>query len=166
MAEVPAEMPRQKASLPLPKALTTPVPVMTTRFTLFNLRLCRGCSGRGVASGLPGFQEHSDAVDHLMDVRDLLGLLIIDLDVEFAFEVEEDVEAVEGVDAEGLKAAVGCDGLEGDALGCCDHLKNSILNGWRGQNLRTSYRVDECISIGWMGVPHSNPNLASVGRMN
>ena len=116
MAEVPVEMPRQKASVPLPKALTAPVPVMTTRFTLVNLRLGGRRSGRSTVAGFLGFHEHGDAVDHLVDVGDLLGLLVVDLDVEFAFEVEEDVEAVERVDAEGLKAAVGSNGLERDAL--------------------------------------------------
>lgn len=167
MADVPVEMPRQKASVPLPKALTTPVPVMTTRFTLLNFGLGRGPSGRGaVVSGVLCFEEHGDSVDHLVDIGDLLGLLVIDLDVEFAFEIEEDVEPVEGVDAEGLKAAVGCNGLEWDALGGRDHFKNSILNGWRGQSLQPSYRVDECVSSLWMGVPHSNPNPALIGRMN
>ena len=128
MADVPVEMPRQKASVPLPKALTTPVPVMTTRFTLLNLWLCRGASGRrAVVCGVLCLEEHGDSVDHLVDVGDLLGLLVIDLDVEFAFEIEEDVEAVEGVDAEALEGALGGDGLDGEALIGGDDPQDSLL---------------------------------------
>lgn len=122
MAEVPADTPFQKASVPLPKALTTPVPVTTTRFTL----LCWRSFGLRI-------DELGNAIHHLVDVLDLLGVFVVDLDVELAFEIEEDVEAVERVNTEGLKAAVGCNGLERNTFGGRDDFQNSILDGWGRQ---------------------------------
>jgi len=95
MAELPATSPRQKASVPLPKALTTPVPVTTTRCTLlgwrrFGLRL----------------DQLGDACDHLVDVLYLFGFLVINFDVEFAFKVKEYVEAIERINPQRLEAAV------------------------------------------------------------
>ena len=40
---VPARMARQKASLPMPLGLTTPIPVMTTRFFIATEQLAASC---------------------------------------------------------------------------------------------------------------------------
>ena len=49
------------------------------------------------------FQKFRHAVDHLVDIPDMPRLLIVDLDVELALQVEEDVDAVHRVDTELLE---------------------------------------------------------------
>src|SRR4029079_15687773 len=93
-AEVPASNACQKLTVLLPRALTTPVPVTTTRCMLFNRQ-----------RGALRLDEKSDAVDHLANVLDLLCLFVIDLDLELALEIKKNVEAIERVDIEFLEAA-------------------------------------------------------------
>jgi hypothetical protein len=49
--------------------------------------------GRG--RGHLRLDEMSDAIDHLVNVLDMPGVLIVDLNVELAFKAKEDVESVE-----------------------------------------------------------------------
>lgn len=64
----------------------TPVPVTTTRCTLF-----------GERRGDLRLNEMRDAFDHLVNVLHLFGFLIVDLDVKLAFKVEKDVEAIKRI---------------------------------------------------------------------
>src|SRR4051794_22981048 len=88
MPQVPATSERQKASRVRPIGLMTPIPVMTTRGT----SAFRGGLGLGL-------DQMRDPGDHLRNVLNLLGLFIINFDVELTLEVEEDIQTVEGVDA-------------------------------------------------------------------
>src|ERR1700733_2855029 len=84
MPHLPSTSERQKASRVSPIALMTPIPVMTTRGT----SAFRGGLGFGL-------DQVGDTRDHLGNVLNLLCLFIINLDVEFTLEVEEDVQAVQ-----------------------------------------------------------------------
>ena len=52
-------------------------------------------------------------------------------DVELAFEVEQDVDAVHRIDAQFFEGTVGLDLLEGNSLGGGNHSKNSCLDRLR-----------------------------------
>jgi hypothetical protein len=47
-----------------------------------------------------------DAFNHLVDILDLPGFFVINLDVEFAFEIKENVQAVQRIDPKGFETAV------------------------------------------------------------
>lgn len=51
-----------------------------------------------------------------MNVLDLLGVLVINLDVELAFEIKEDVESIQRVDPKGLETAVRLNAFERNAF--------------------------------------------------
>lgn len=108
----------QKPAVLLPRALTTPVPVTTTRCMLLGSR-------RGGLS----LNDLGDAFNQLSDVLDLFCFLVIDLDVEFALEVKEDVETIKRVDSERLEAAVRVNILDRKAFRGRDDFQNSILDG-------------------------------------
>lgn len=122
MAEVPESKACQKLAVLLPRALTTPVPVMTTRRTLF--------SGRRICLRL---DQMGDTFNHFVNVLDLLGFLVVDLDVELAFKVKKDVQAIQRIDPEGFKAAVGMHILYGHTFRGRNNLQNSIFDGQAGQ---------------------------------
>src|SRR5262245_2051441 len=84
--------PSQKGPRPTPIAETTPIPVMATR------RISR--SGRRHALG----QHLAQRLDDLADTLHLLDYLIGNADVEFIFEGEDEVDAIERVDSEFLKS--------------------------------------------------------------
>ena len=73
-------------------------------------------------------QKEGDSLDHLLHGRDLFCLLVIDLDIELTFELEEDIDAVEGIDAEFFEGAVGANGLQGNASGGGDNSEYAILH--------------------------------------
>src|ERR1700722_3593165 len=106
MPQVPATRERQKASRVRPIGLMTPTPVMTTR----------GTSAFRSGLGL-GLDQVRNAGDHLRNVLNLLGLFIINLDVELTLQIEEDIQAVERVDAQLLEGAIGAHRLQWDAAG-------------------------------------------------
>ncbi len=66
---------------------------------------------------------------HFLHIRNLLGLFIVNRDVEFSLEIEEDVEAIERIYAKFLKCTVWSYGLQRQLLLCRDYSKNSFLNG-------------------------------------
>ena len=90
-----------------------------------------GCAWRAGLRGSFGClrgEEEGDSVDHLLQGYDLLGLLVVDLNVELAFELEEDIDAIEGVDAELFEGAIGADGVQRNTPGGCDDTQDAILN--------------------------------------
>ena len=118
MPEVPVVNDCQNPAVLWPSALITPVPVTTTRCMLFG----------GRRGGLR-LEKMGDSFNHLVDVLDLLGFFVVDLDVEFTFEVEENIEAVQRVYSEGLEAAVGLNTFEGQSFRGRNDFENTILDG-------------------------------------
>src|SRR5262245_35178455 len=100
----PAARASQNSRIPAPRAEMIPMPVMTTRRTLR-----RGHRPRSREQPL-------DARRRLANAVDLPGLLVGDVDVELALQLEQDIEAVEGVDLERLEGAARRDLLDGDPL--------------------------------------------------
>jgi hypothetical protein len=80
----------------------------------------------------------SDAGDHLRNVLDLLRLFVVNLDVELTLQIEEDIQAVERVDAQFLEAAVGAHRLQGDAPGIGNDLENTFLNRIRHKRRKSA----------------------------
>ena len=78
-----------------------------------------------------GIDQIGDTVDHFANCLDLLCVFVFDLDVELAFQVEEDVDAVHRIDAQLLEGAVGPDLFDGNSLGGRNHSKNSCLDRLR-----------------------------------
>ena len=74
-------------------------------------------------------EKMGDSFNHLVDILDLLGFLVVDFDVEFTFEVEEDIKAVQRVYSEGLEAAVGLNTFEGQSFRGRNDFENTILDG-------------------------------------
>src|SRR6202012_1827091 len=105
----------------------TPIPVMTTRGT----SAFRGGFGFGL-------DQVSDTRDHLGNFLNLLRLFIINLDVELTLQVEEDVEAVERIDAQLFEAAVGAHRLQRDAPGVGNDLENTFLNRIRHKRRKSA----------------------------
>jgi hypothetical protein len=85
----------QKGSTPTPSAEMTPMPVIATR------RI--STSGRRRALG----QYLAQRLDYLADTLHLLYDLIRNADIEFVFECEDEVDAVERVDPEVLNVDPG-----------------------------------------------------------
>src|ERR1043166_3732073 len=79
----PAASAFQLASVPMPSGDTSPRPVTTTRRILF--------LGLGV---------RFDVLDGFLDARDLLRVLVGNLDAEFLFERHDELNSVERVGAE------------------------------------------------------------------
>lgn len=103
------------------------------KFSCSSGNACDSKSGSvGGAFRLFCSQKEGDALDHLLHGRDLFCLLVIDLDIELTFELEEDVDAIEGIDTELFKGAVGTNGLQGNASGGGDNSEYAILNALRG----------------------------------
>src|ERR1700748_900940 len=88
---LPAMSPCQFASVPIPSDDTRPMPVTTTR--LFTICL-RARSSNGL---LLGFRVGVDVFDRLLHARDLLGILIGNLDAELLFEGHDQFDGVERV---------------------------------------------------------------------
>src|SRR5262249_4802805 len=84
---VPAVSAAQFASVPMPSDDTRPMPVTTTRRVLVMDTLFLG-----LGVGL-------DVLDGLLDPRDLLGVLVGDLDTEFLLERHHELDGVERVGA-------------------------------------------------------------------
>src|SRR5262249_22497160 len=113
MPQVPATRERQNVSRVGPMGLMSPMPVITTR--------CTSAFSRGGV----GLDQVGDSGDHFGNVLNLLGLFIINLDVEFAFQIEQDVEAVERIDAQLFEATVGAHRFEWDAASVGNDLENT-----------------------------------------
>ena len=64
--------------------------------------------------------EFGDAVDHVAYSLDAAQGFVGDLDVEGLFDLEGDVDLVEGVDVELVEGGGQRDGVRGDALGLGD----------------------------------------------
>src|SRR5579875_197953 len=111
MADSPLDIPCQKDSVPQPKALTTPVPVMTTR--------CMLLAGGRVMLCL---HQLRDSLDHFVNRPDLFRLLIINFDIEFALQIKNDIQTIQRVDVQRLKAAVRMNSFNRNALGSRDYL--------------------------------------------
>jgi len=118
MADLTESNACQKLAVLLPSALTTPVPVMTTRCMLFDGRW-----------GTLRLDEKSNTLNHLVNVFYLFRLFVIDLDLELALEIEENVQTIERVDIEGLETTVRLHRLEGNTLGGRDDFQNPLLDG-------------------------------------
>src|ERR1700759_37079 len=127
MPQVPATRERQNASRVRPIGLMTPTPVMTTR----------GTSAFRSGLGL-GLDQVRDAGDHLRNVLNLLGLFIINLDVELTLQIEENIQAVERVDAQFLEAAFGAHRLQWDAAGVGNDLENTVLDRIRHKRRKSA----------------------------
>src|ERR1700680_254777 len=84
--QLPAQSAAQLASVPIPSDDTRPMPVTTTR--LFTIPPVRSCPcGHAAAGGLLlGLGVRLDVLDRLFDPRDLLGILVGDLDPELLLE--------------------------------------------------------------------------------
>ena len=103
MPERPACSACQNSPLLWPSAEMTPRPVTATR------RACQALSRRlsplAVRLGSP--RELRDAVDHIANRTQILRGIVRNIDIEFALHREKDVDAVQRIDAELLKGAVG-----------------------------------------------------------
>src|SRR5271165_6132201 len=91
----------------------TPKPVTATRRGMFRARL--GASCRLVP--LAALQQLGDSVDHVAHRAQALRGFVRNIDVEFGFDSEENIDAIERVDSELLKGAVSGDFLLGKMLG-------------------------------------------------
>src|SRR5580658_6607412 len=115
MPEHPAAKACQNSWALWPSAEMTPMPVTATR---------RGIV-RGLGSGagrrlipLTALEQLCDSVDHVANRAQALRGLVRNIDVEFAFDGEEDIDPIQRVDAELRERAVGSDLLLGKMLGC------------------------------------------------
>jgi hypothetical protein len=75
-----------------------------------------------------GFDQMGDAGDHLRNVLNLLGLFVINFDVELAFEIEKDIKTVEGINAQFFEAAFRVHGLQRNPPGVGNNPKDTVLN--------------------------------------
>src|SRR5499426_2486023 len=86
--DVPANSPFQVAAVPIPSADTSPRPVTTTRLL------------KRPGSLLLSLAVRLDVIDRFLDARDLLGILVRDLDPELLLEGHHELHRVERVGAE------------------------------------------------------------------
>ena len=109
MPERPAWSACQNSPMLWPSAEMTPMPVTATR------RGMLGADRRLIS--LAAFEQLGDSVDHVAHRAQALRGVVGDIDVEFAFDGEKDIDPIQRVDAELLKGAVGGDLLLGKMLG-------------------------------------------------
>src|SRR5690242_1061328 len=120
MPLLPATMPRQASSTPVPTGQTIPSPVTTTRRLDMLLTSCSFPSLRE-SFARPGPRRAGrrdrpptrlllvrvDVVDRVLDGLDVLGLLVGDLDLELLLHRHDELDDVERVRAEVLDEARG-----------------------------------------------------------
>src|SRR5579864_315793 len=117
MPEHPRSSELQNSAALRPRAEMAPMPVVTARrIRLLFLRLRAGRLR----------YQFFDALDHLPDAADLLGLLVGNRDVELVFQREQDIDAVHRIDAQLLERAVDGDFFGADPLGGGDNLEHSL----------------------------------------
>src|ERR1700732_5136571 len=96
----PASRPRQVASVPTASGDTSPTPVTTTRRRTAELKISTGGEREAGSRGsvlVPGIQLN--VLDRLLDVADLLGFFVRDLDPELLLEGHDQLHDVAGVGA-------------------------------------------------------------------
>jgi hypothetical protein len=74
-----------------------------------------------------GRNQLRDALCHLAYRTNGARIVVRDVDVEFAFKGEDEVDAVERIDFQFFKSAVDGDGFGGNALRLGDHLNDARL---------------------------------------
>src|SRR5579872_2320912 len=114
--ERPARSDSQHSAVLRPSAQIVPRPVMTTR----RIPLLDGGLARAGSSRL-GRYQFFDALSHLPHRTNLLDLFVRDIDVELAFQAEQDVDGIHGVDTQLLKRAVDGDLFDWNPLRVRDH---------------------------------------------
>src|SRR5450631_1816439 len=102
-----------------PIALRMPSPVTTTRLISALWR-----------SGALRLQQLRNAGDHLTYVCDLFRLFIVNLDIELALEIKQDIEKVEGINTQVLKRTFGPHILQWNATGGSNDSDDSILDSF------------------------------------
>src|SRR5258708_19570564 len=114
MPLLPASSPCQVGAVPTASGDTRPTPVTTTRRRTAELKISAGSwegwPGSGGSVLVPGVLL--DVLDRLLDVADLLGLLVRDLDPELLLEGHDQLHDVERVGAQ----VVGEASLQGDLV--------------------------------------------------
>jgi len=97
------------------------------------LKVCLGVPGNrknalgcGDGSGRMVFAELSDTLHHVADGLDGAEGLVRDLDGKCLFDLEGDVDLVEGVDVEFVEGAGEGDRVRGNALRFCDDLNAAL----------------------------------------
>src|SRR5262245_52792302 len=95
---VPAASAAQFASVPMPSDDTRPMPVTTTRRVL--VMVSAWLPGRDPSALLLRFGVRLDVLDGFLDARDLLGVLVGDLDAELLFERHHELDGVERIGAQ------------------------------------------------------------------
>src|SRR3954454_24223682 len=106
MTEGPSKGPCQVGSLPTPSGEIMPIPVTTTRRLVMVLswrkrarerpRTAR-TAGPCRVGALRSFGALVDVFDRVLDLLDLLGLVVGNLDAEFLFESHDQLDRIERV---------------------------------------------------------------------
>src|SRR5262245_57395775 len=95
---VPAASAAQFASVPMPSDDTRPMPVTTTRRVL--VMVAAWLPGRDPSPLLLRFRVRLDVRYGFLAARDLLGVLVGDLDADLLFERHHELDGVERIGAE------------------------------------------------------------------
>src|ERR1700732_1266519 len=138
----PASRPRQVASVPTASGDTSPTPVTTTRRRTAELKISTGGEREAGSRGsvlVPGIQLN--VLDRLLDVADLLGFFVRDLDPELLLEGHDQLHDVEGVGAK----VVGEAGLQGHLV----LIHAQLLHDDALDPIRYSHRNSLLELIGW-----------------
>jgi hypothetical protein len=97
--------------------------------------LCGYVNGLGGHGGCFFFLEHFDAADYISYGFKIAEGIVGDLDGEGFFDLEGDVDLVEGIDVELLEGGVEGDGVRGNALRFRDDFNAAILHRCKGSFL-------------------------------
>ena len=146
MPQRPAWSDCQNSPASRPRAEMTPTPVTATR--------CGIVSGDGGLVSLSTLQKLRDTVDHVAHGSQILSSIIGNIDIKFAFHREQDVDAVQRIDAELLEGAVGGDLLLGKMLGCGDD----------GPDPRRQFFVGHKISVTFSKWKPCSSNFGKISR--